>query len=118
MTTTTTTTAAESSENAVKKKCPICSSTFFNTHRLSIHIYKHHRNLLGSVHKPPTAEALRLNELQLRKLQSGGGLSSANTSTASAAYANDDEVEEGEEECEEDAYEDEGDFFDSEEKVF
>jgi hypothetical protein len=51
-----------------KKKCPICSSIFFNTHRLSIHIYKHHRNLLGSANQPPTHEAKRLNEIQLKKL--------------------------------------------------
>lgn len=53
-----------------KKKCPICSCTFFNTHRLSIHIYKHHRNLLGSALQAPTAEAKRLNEIQLKKFNS------------------------------------------------
>lgn len=51
-----------------KKKCPICSSVFYNTHRLSIHIYRHHRNLLGSAHEPVMAEAKRLNEIQLVKL--------------------------------------------------
>jgi hypothetical protein len=56
------------SEESMRKKCPICSSTFFNTHRLSIHIYKHHKNLLGSVHKPPASEAVRLNEIQLKRL--------------------------------------------------
>ncbi len=52
----------------VKKRCPICSGVFFNTHRLSIHIYKHHKNLLGSVFKAASSEALRLNEIQLKKL--------------------------------------------------
>ena len=56
-------------EQGCKKKCPICSSTFFNTHRLSIHIYKHHKNLLGSVHSAPSGEAQRLHEMQLKKLQ-------------------------------------------------
>ena len=57
-----------------KKKCPICSSIFFNTHRLSIHIYKHHRNLLGSAKQAPSSEARRLNELQLRKVKASTGL--------------------------------------------
>ena len=57
-------------DGAVKKKCPICSSIFFNTHRLSIHIYKHHKNLLGSARQPPSADARRLNELQLKKIKS------------------------------------------------
>ena len=51
-----------------KKKCPICSCIFFSTHRVSIHIYKHHRNLLGSALTPPSAEAKRLHEIQLKKL--------------------------------------------------
>jgi len=37
------------------KNCPICSATFSNTHRLSIHIYKHHRTYLGSASLPPVA---------------------------------------------------------------
>jgi uncharacterized CHY-type Zn-finger protein len=53
----------------IKKKCPICSSIFFNTHRLSIHIYKHHRNLLGSAQLEPLPEARRLNELQVKKFK-------------------------------------------------
>lgn len=57
--------------NGGKKKCPICSSVFFNTHRLSIHIFKHHRNLLGSAHQPPTREARRLYEKQLAKTKAG-----------------------------------------------
>jgi vacuolar-type H+-ATPase subunit I/STV1 len=58
----------ECNGEVVKKRCPMCSGVFFNTHRLSIHIYKHHRALLGSVHKAASSEALRLYELQLRKL--------------------------------------------------
>ena len=54
-------------EASNKKKCPICSSIFFNTHRVSIHIYKHHKNLLGSAATPPNDEAKRLQELQLVK---------------------------------------------------
>ena len=50
-----------------KKKCPICAAVFFNTHRVSIHIYKHHRNLLGSASLPASNEAKRLNEMQLSK---------------------------------------------------
>ena len=61
-------------DNAAKKKCPICSSIFFNTHRLSIHIYKHHRNLLGSAKQAPSAEARRLNELQLKKVKCHSGV--------------------------------------------
>lgn len=56
-------------EAVTKKKCPICSSVFYNTHRLSIHIYKHHKNLLGSALQPPTKEARRLNEKQLAKMR-------------------------------------------------
>ena len=80
-------------EAILKKKCPICSSIFFNTHRLSIHIYKHHRNLLGNANKPPTSDARRLNEIQLKKL-----------GPASQTLLNDDineENEEGEEDEEE-----------------
>lgn len=54
-----------------KKKCPICSCTFHNTHRLSIHIYKHHRNLLGSAGMQPTNEAKRMHQVQMKKLNSG-----------------------------------------------
>lgn len=59
---------SRSNPDMIKKKCPICSSTFTTTHRLSIHIIKHHKNLLGSVHKMPSSEAVRLNEMQLKKL--------------------------------------------------
>ncbi len=55
-----------------KNKCPICSCLFYSTHRLSIHIYKHHKNLLGAASQPATAEARRLNEIQLKKLESEG----------------------------------------------
>lgn len=51
-----------------KKKCPICSCIFYSTHRVSIHIYKHHKNLLGSALQPPSAEAKRLNDIQLKKV--------------------------------------------------
>jgi uncharacterized C2H2 Zn-finger protein len=51
----------------LSKKCPICSCTFYNTHRVSIHIYKYHKNLLGSASTPPTNEAKRLNETLLKK---------------------------------------------------
>lgn len=44
-----------------KKKCPICNAVFLNTHRLSIHIYKHHGSLLGSASLPPATEALYPN---------------------------------------------------------
>jgi uncharacterized C2H2 Zn-finger protein len=54
-------------EGYIRKKCPICSAFFNNTHRLSIHIFKHHKNLLGSACKPPSNEAKRLYEIQLRK---------------------------------------------------
>jgi uncharacterized C2H2 Zn-finger protein len=53
---------------ASKKKCPICSCIFYSTHRVSIHIYKHHKNLLGSALQPPSAEAKRLNDIQLKKV--------------------------------------------------
>ena len=43
-----------------RKKCPICSAIFNNTHRLSVHIYKHHGNLLGSSNLPP----VNLNEIK------------------------------------------------------
>lgn len=52
-----------------KNKCPICSCIFYSTHRVSIHIYKHHRNLLGSALKPPSSEAKRLHEIQLKKVK-------------------------------------------------
>lgn len=68
--------------NGGKKKCPICSSVFFNTHRLSIHIFKHHRNLLGSAHQPPTREARRLYEKQLAKTKAGSSSSSSSSATA------------------------------------
>ena len=55
---------------ASKKKCPICSCIFYSTHRVSIHIYKHHKNLLGSALQPPSAEAKRLNDIQLKKVTS------------------------------------------------
>ena len=51
-----------------KKKCPICGSNFYNTHKVSIHIYKHHRNLLGAALQPPVPEAKRLHDIQLRKV--------------------------------------------------
>ena len=51
-----------------KKKCPICGSNFYNTHKVSIHIYKHHRNLLGSALKEPVPEAKRLHDIQLKKV--------------------------------------------------
>jgi len=54
---------------STKNKCPICSCLFYSTHRLSIHIYKHHKNLLGSASQPPSAEARRLNEIQLKRLE-------------------------------------------------
>lgn len=57
-------------KDSLAKKCPICAATFFNTHRVSIHIYKHHRNLLGSASLPPSSEAKHLNELQMKKLSS------------------------------------------------
>lgn len=50
-----------------KKKCPICSCIFYSTHRVSIHIYKHHRNLLGPALQPPSSDAKRLHEIQLKK---------------------------------------------------
>jgi hypothetical protein len=82
-----------------KKKCPICSSVFYNTHRLSIHIYKHHKKLLGSAHQPPTKEAKRLNEKQLQKLNKLG--------TATTTTTEDDDEEEGGEENETDETEEE-----------
>jgi hypothetical protein len=61
-------TTSKSKDVLSKKKCPICGATFYNTHRVSIHIYKHHRNLLGSAKLPPTNEAKNLNSIQLKKL--------------------------------------------------
>ena len=58
--------------SSTKNKCPICSCLFYSTHRLSIHIYKHHKNLLGSASLPPSAEARRLNEVQLKRLEAEG----------------------------------------------
>lgn len=49
------------------RMCPICSCVFNNTHRLSVHIYKYHRSLLGSATTPPSGEAKRLHEIQLKK---------------------------------------------------
>ena len=59
---------SENNLSVNKKKCPICSCSFYSTHRVSIHIYKHHRNLLGSALKPPSNDAKRLHEIQLRKV--------------------------------------------------
>jgi hypothetical protein len=64
---TTTLSKGQQKEGYIRKKCPICSAFFNNTHRLSIHIFKHHKNLLGSACKPPSNEAKRLYEIQLRK---------------------------------------------------
>jgi hypothetical protein len=110
----------EQNGEVVKKKCPICSSVFFNTHRLSIHIYKHHKNLLGSVFKAASSEALRLNEIQLKKLSDRSG-------QAVASDASNDEFdemmmmmdeEEEEEEAEDDAeFDVEYDFCDSDAHV-
>lgn len=52
-----------------KKKCPICSCIFYSTHRVSIHIYKHHKNLLGSALQPPSSEAKHLNDIQMKKVR-------------------------------------------------
>ena len=74
-------------EASNKKKCPICSSIFFNTHRVSIHIYKHHKNLLGSAVTPPNDEAKRLQELQLVK--TGAKSSSSSKVTSQEAESSD-----------------------------
>jgi hypothetical protein len=95
-------------EAILKKKCPICSSIFFNTHRLSIHIYKHHRNLLGNANKPPTSDARRLNEIQLKKL----GLGSQTLLDDGISEEN-EEREEIEEEMEDDMSSDEASLSDS-----
>ena len=62
--------------NKEHKNCPVCGAVFLNansynssTHRLSIHIYKHHKALLGSALTPPSTEAKHLHEIQLRKAQ-------------------------------------------------
>ena len=38
-----------------------------NTHRLSIHIYKHHSHLLGPAALPPNPETKYLHEVQINK---------------------------------------------------
>lgn len=78
-------------ERTTRKKCPICSSTFYNTHRLSIHIYKHHRNLLGSASQSPTLEAKRRYEKQLAKLKA---------KTVDAQDDDDDDNDDGDDEAE------------------
>jgi DNA repair exonuclease SbcCD ATPase subunit len=90
-----------STAGSFKKKCPICSSIFFNTHRLSIHIYKHHRNLLGSANQPPTHEAKRLNEIQLKKLVKKESKVEEEVEDEADEEEEEEDDEEGEEELEE-----------------
>ena len=72
------------------KKCPICSCIFYSTHRVSIHIYKNHRNLLGSASNPPSQEAHRLYQIEMQKGAASHDLMSSESKESEHIYLNSD----------------------------